>query len=62
MSVLEAWRNDTRTSRYFEQAALEAVMDPERHGFLYFVSRNDGTHAFSKTREAHEAYVDKYQR
>lgn len=44
------------------KAALEAVMDPERHGFLYFVSRNDGTHAFSKTREAHEAYVDKYQR
>ncbi len=44
------------------KAALEAVMDPERHGFLYFVSRNDGTHAFSKTREAHEAYVDQYQR
>lgn len=44
------------------KAALEAVMDPERHKFLYFVSRNDGTHAFSKTREEHEGYVDKYQR
>ncbi|MGB1699630.1 MAG: endolytic transglycosylase MltG, partial [Nannocystaceae bacterium] len=44
------------------KAALEAVMSPERHGYLYFVSRNDGTHAFSKTRAEHEAYVDKYQR
>ena len=30
--------------------------------YLYFVSKNDGTHYFSKTRAEHEAAVDKYQR
>ena len=42
--------------------ALAAVMEPEGSGFLYFVSKNDGTHVFSKTRAEHEAAVDKYQR
>nr|WP_255216320.1 endolytic transglycosylase MltG [Pseudenhygromyxa sp. WMMC2535] len=43
-------------------AALEAVLAPERTRYLYFVARNDGTHHFSKTREEHEAAVDKYIR
>ena len=42
--------------------ALAAVMAPEGSGYLYFVSKNDGTHVFSKTRAEHEAAVDKYQR
>jgi UPF0755 protein len=45
------------------RAALEAVMEPDiATPFLYFVSKNDGTHYFSKTRAEHEAAVDKYQR
>lgn len=44
------------------RAALEAVMQPDATPYLYFVSKNDGTHFFSKTRAEHEAAVDKYQR
>jgi UPF0755 protein len=45
------------------RAALEAVMQPETSTpYLYFVSKNDGTHYFSKTRAEHEAAVDRYQR
>jgi UPF0755 protein len=44
------------------RAALEAVMAPDRSPFLYFVSRNDGTHYFSKTIGEHTAAVVKYQR
>jgi len=43
-------------------AALQAVLDPKTSRFLYFVSKNDGTHYFSATREEHERAVDKYQR
>ncbi len=42
--------------------ALAAVLAPETTRYLYFVARNDGTHQFSKTREEHEAAVDKYIR
>ncbi len=44
------------------RAALEAVFAPKKSRFLYFVSRNDGTHQFSRTRADHEAAVDKYIR
>jgi peptidoglycan lytic transglycosylase G len=44
------------------RAALEAVLQPDETPYLYFVSKNDGTHYFSKTRAEHEAAVDKYQR
>jgi UPF0755 protein len=44
------------------RAALEAVLAPDKTPYLYFVSRNDGTHQFSKTRAEHEAAVDKYQK
>ncbi|MES1165278.1 MAG: endolytic transglycosylase MltG [Verrucomicrobiota bacterium] len=44
------------------RAALEAVMAPDGTPFLYFVSRNDGTHVFSRTVAEHEANVVKYQR
>ncbi|MBT3982105.1 MAG: endolytic transglycosylase MltG [Bacteriovoracaceae bacterium] len=41
--------------------AIEAVLKPEKHNFLYFVSYNDGTHKFSKTYKEHLKAVDKYQ-
>jgi UPF0755 protein len=44
------------------RAALEAVMTPDRTPFLYFVSKNDGTHYFSKTVAEHNAAVVKFQR
>jgi UPF0755 protein len=44
------------------RAALEAVMAPDHTPYLYFVSRNDGTHFFSKTVAEHQAAVVKYQR
>ena len=42
--------------------SLAAVMQPDSSGYFYFVSKNDGTHVFSKTRDEHEVAVDKYQR
>lgn len=44
------------------RAALEAVLNPKKSRYLYFVSKNDGTHHFSSTREEHERAVDRYQR
>lgn len=44
------------------RAALEGVMAADKTPFLYFVSRNDGTHYFSKTVAEHNAAVVKYQR
>ena len=44
------------------KAALEAVLAPKKSRFLYFVSRNDRTHQFSKTIAEHEAAVEKYMR
>jgi UPF0755 protein len=44
------------------RAALEAVLEPDATPYLYFVSKNDGTHQFSKTRAEHEAAVTKYQK
>lgn len=42
--------------------AIRAVLAPERHDYLYFVSKNDGTHVFSKTYQDHEKAVEDYQR
>lgn len=42
--------------------AIEAVLNPDKHDYLYFVSKNDGTHIFSKTYQDHEKAVDDYQR
>lgn len=44
------------------KAALEAVLAPKKSRFLYFVSRNDRTHQFSKTIAEHEAAVEKFMR
>jgi UPF0755 protein len=39
------------------RASLEAVLKPQASPYLYFVSRNDGTHAFSRTLEEHNRWV-----
>ena len=43
------------------QAALEAVLHPEPSPYLYFVSKNDGTHVFSTTLADHNRAVRTYQ-
>jgi UPF0755 protein len=44
------------------RGALQAVLEPADTPYLYFVSRNDGTHVFSKTYVEHKAAVDRFQR
>lgn len=44
------------------KASIDAVLHPEKTKSLYFVSKGDGTHVFSKTLKQHNAAVDKYQR
>jgi UPF0755 protein len=42
-------------------AALKAALYPARVSYLYFVSKNDGTHYFSRTLGEHQRAVQKYQ-
>src|SRR5690606_30167528 len=42
--------------------AIQAVLNPEEHNYLYFVSKNDGTHVFSATYKDHNKAVDDFQR
>lgn len=44
------------------KSAFEAVLAPKKSRFLFFVSRNDKTHQFSKTMAEHEAAVEKFMR
>lgn len=41
--------------------ALKAALSPESHEFLYFVSKNDGTHVFTKTYGDHQGAVKSFQ-
>jgi UPF0755 protein len=43
-------------------ASLTAAADPADVPYLYFVSRNDGTHVFAATLEEHNRNVDLWQR
>ena len=43
------------------RAALEAALAPASVDYLYFVSKNDGSHAFAETLEKHNANVHEYQ-
>lgn len=42
--------------------SLRAALAPAKTDFLFFVSRNDGTHQFSKDFRAHQKAVDQYQK
>ena len=42
--------------------ALRAVVEPADTPYLFFVSKNDGTHIFARTNAEHERNVDEYQR
>ncbi len=44
------------------RAAIEAVFHPEQSDALYFVSKNDGTHVFSRTLNEHNRAVRRYQK
>lgn len=44
------------------RAALEAAVNPAPVGYLYFVSKNDGTHVFTKTYQEHIKAVGLYQK
>lgn len=42
------------------QASLHAALNPEKHEFLYFVSKGDGSSAFAKTLPEHNKNVSQY--
>jgi UPF0755 protein len=44
------------------EASLRAVVTPAVSQHLYFVARNDGTHAFSSTLREHARAVERYQK
>jgi peptidoglycan lytic transglycosylase G len=43
------------------RASIEAAARPADADFVYFVSRNDGSHEFARTLEEHNRNVQKYQ-
>ena len=43
------------------KASLEAAAHPADADYLYFVSRNDGSHAFARTLDEHNRNVQRYQ-
>jgi UPF0755 protein len=43
-------------------AALNAALNPSKADYLYFVSRNDGSHTFSRTLAEHNRAVEKFRR
>ena len=43
-------------------ASIQAALRPAKTDYLYFVARGDGTSEFSRTLEAHNRAVAKYQK
>jgi UPF0755 protein len=43
------------------RTSIEAVAHAEPVDYLYFVSRNDGSHVFARTLDEHNRNVRKYQ-
>ena len=42
--------------------SIQAALNPAPVKYLYFVSKNDGTHQFSATLDEHNRAVDLYQK
>lgn len=42
-------------------AAWEGALNPSVHKYLYYVAKNDGTHAFAKTEKEHRQNIKKYR-
>lgn len=42
--------------------AIKAVLNPKKHNFIYFVSKNDGTHVFTPTYKKHLRAVNYWQK
>jgi UPF0755 protein len=42
--------------------AIEAVLNPESHDFYFFVSKNDGTHIFTRNYNEHRNAVESFQK
>ena len=42
-------------------ASIEAALSPDETEFLYFVAVGDGSHAFARTFEEHEANIEQYR-
>ncbi len=45
-----------------DRSSITAALYPARVDYLYFVSKNDGTHVFSKGMKEHNRFVAMYQR
>lgn len=43
-------------------ASIAAALNPSKAEYLYFVSRNDGSHAFSRTLPEHNRAVERFRR
>ena len=43
------------------RASLEAAASPAQSQYLFFVSRNDGSHVFARTLEEHNRNVQEWQ-
>ena len=44
------------------ESAIRAALNPEKTDYLYYVSKNDGTHHFSHDLRSHNNAVNRYQR
>jgi UPF0755 protein len=44
------------------QEAIHAVLNPEEHDYLFFVSKNDGTHVFTRNYQEHLKAVEDFQK
>lgn len=42
--------------------AIKAALSPEEHNYLFFVSKNDGTHIFTSTYKEHSKAVNDFQK
>ena len=43
------------------ESSIDAVLNPEDHGYHYFVAKGDGTHTFSRTLREHNRAAEAYR-